>query len=91
MTYTATFSNGQTITRNSERTYTFAWAVFRDDGSILESGFAADMEKAGRAARSLVSYFTRTHLSPAHPRYKQVKKKNDELRAELKTEIVEIS
>lgn len=90
MTYTATFSNGKTITRNSERTYTFAWAVFRMDGSMLEKGFAADKEKAERAARSLISYLTRTHVSPANPRYKQIKKRNDEMRAELKTEIVAI-
>jgi len=90
MTYTATFSNGETITRNSQRDYTFAWAVFRIDGSMLEKGFAADKQKAERAVRSLISYLTRTHVSPASPRYKQIKKRNDAICAELKTEIVAI-
>ena len=90
MTYTATFSNGKTITRNSERTYTFAWAVLEKDGSTYDAGFSADRTKAEKAAMASISYTTRVFVSPASPRYKMLKKQKAERRAELKTEIVEL-
>lgn len=49
--FTATFSNGQTITRNSDHAYAFAWAVIRiADGVIEEKGFSADRAKAASGA-----------------------------------------
>lgn len=52
-TYSATFSNGQTITRNSDRAYAFAWAVIRTaDGKIEKSGFSADHANAAKGAAS---------------------------------------
>ena len=51
--FAATFSNGQTITRNSDNAYTFAWAVIRiADGKIEESGFSGDRANAAKAAQS---------------------------------------
>lgn len=51
--FTATFSNGQTITRNSDHAYAFAWAVIRiADGVIEEKGFSADRANAAKAAAS---------------------------------------
>lgn len=91
MTYTATFSNGKTITRNSGRAYTFAWAVLEKDGSTYNAGFAADRAKAEKAAMAAISYTTRVFVSPANPRYKALKERAGQRRAELKTEIVEIS
>jgi hypothetical protein len=52
--YTATFSNGQTVTRNSDRTYAFAWAVIRiEDGKIEKSGFSADRANAANGAAAV--------------------------------------
>lgn len=52
-TFTATFANGQTITRNSDRAYAFAWAVIRiADGKIEESGFSADRANAAKSAQA---------------------------------------
>ena len=49
--FAATFSNGQTITRNSDHAYAFAWAIVRiADGKIEESGFSADRANAAKAA-----------------------------------------
>jgi hypothetical protein len=51
--FTATFSNGQTITRTSDRAYAFAWAVICiADGVIEEKGFSADRANAAKAAAS---------------------------------------
>lgn len=91
MTYIATFSNGQTIIRNSERTYTFAWVVIEKDGSTYNSGFAADRAKAEKAAMAAISYTTRIFVSPASPRYKDAKERSVKRRAELKTEIVALN
>jgi len=50
--FAATFSNGQTITRNSDHAYAFAWALIRKaDGFIQESGFSATREGAAKAAQ----------------------------------------
>lgn len=50
--FAATFSNGQTITRNSDHAYTFAWAIVRiADGKIEKSGFSADRANAAKAAQ----------------------------------------
>lgn len=52
-TYTATFSNNETITRNTDNTYAFAWAVIRiEDGKIIDKGFSADHANAAKAAQS---------------------------------------
>lgn len=51
--FTATFSNGQTVTRNSNsnRAYAFAWAVIHiADDAIVQSGFSADRANAAKAA-----------------------------------------
>lgn len=50
--FAATFSTGQTITRNSYNAYAFAWAVIRiADGKIKKSGFSADRANAAKAAQ----------------------------------------
>ena len=48
--FTATFSNGQTITRNSDHPYAFAWAIISDTGLIRDSGFSADRVNAAKGA-----------------------------------------
>lgn len=51
--FTAIFANGQTITRNSDHAYAFAWAIVRiSDGKIEESGFSADRANAAKAAHA---------------------------------------
>lgn len=52
VTFSATFSNGETITRNNRtgRVYTHAWATIRPNGRVLESGFSSSREVANRAA-----------------------------------------
>lgn len=51
--FAATFSNGETITRNSDHAYAFAWAVIRiADGVVETSGFSADRINAAKAAQS---------------------------------------
>ena len=52
--FTATFSNGQTITRNSDNAYAFAYAIIRADGTIKDSGFSADPVNAAKAASPYV-------------------------------------
>lgn len=53
--FAATFSTGETITRNSDNAYTFAWAVIRiADGKIEESGFSGDRVNAAKAAQGKV-------------------------------------
>jgi hypothetical protein len=52
--YIATFSDGQTVTRNSDRAYAFAWAVIRiADNKIEEKGFSADRANAAKSAAAL--------------------------------------
>ena len=50
--FTATFSNGRTINRNSDHAYAFAWAIISDTGMIRESGFSADHANAAKGAES---------------------------------------
>jgi hypothetical protein len=50
--FTATFSNGLTITRNSDHPYAFAWAIIRANGKIKCSGFSADLTNAHKGAES---------------------------------------
>ncbi len=51
--FTATFTTGETITRNSEHAYAFAWAVIRlADGKIEKSGFSADRANAAKSAQA---------------------------------------
>ena len=47
---TATFSNGKTITRNSKKT--FAFAYYAENIYQAHTGFAATADAARRAARS---------------------------------------
>lgn len=54
-TFTATFSNGQTITRNSDHAYAFAWAIIRiADDKIEQSGFSKDRANAAKGAQVCV-------------------------------------
>lgn len=39
-TYTAKFSNGETITRKSKKEIISAWATFNEDGTVYKSGFS---------------------------------------------------
>ncbi len=51
--FTATFSTGETVTRNSNHAYAFAWAIIRTaDGKIEAKGFSADRANAAKAAQS---------------------------------------
>lgn len=53
-TFTATFANGKTITRNNKtgRTYTHGWATFFECGGLRNVGFSASAAAAERAARA---------------------------------------
>jgi len=51
--FTATFSNGETVNRNSQHNYAFSWAVIRlSDGKIECFGFSADKANASKSAQS---------------------------------------
>ena len=70
--FTATFSNGQTITRNSDHAYAFAWAVVRiADGVVEATGFSADRANAAKSAQSKmwVGVSDRDAKNPALRRY----------------------
>lgn len=71
-TYTATFTNNETITRNTDNTYAFAWAVIRiEDGKIIEKGFSATRANAAKAAQSTMwsPVSARDKKSPAVRRF----------------------
>jgi hypothetical protein len=72
--YTATFSNGATITRKSERAYTHAWAAFDENDALVTrffcgvkgfGGSAADAEKAARACATRHRGKFRVEVVPA--------------------------
>lgn len=49
--FAATFTTGQTIARNSDHDYRFAWAIIRTaDGKIEKTGFSTDRANAAKAA-----------------------------------------
>ncbi len=62
-TYSATFSDGTSITRNSAREYSHAWQVnyygSRSDGSdcATKTGFAASKTNAEKAVRAEAAFF----------------------------------
>lgn len=61
MKYTATFSDGSTITRNSHREYGFAWmsSWTRLDGKrVTETGFSNTADNAAKAAKPGMPYGT---------------------------------
>ena len=72
--FIATFSDGQTITRNSNHDYRFAWAIIRiEDGRIemSKTGFSADRANAAKAASAQMwsSVSARDRKNPALRRY----------------------
>ena len=51
--FSATFSNGETITRNSDHAYRFAWAILNTEtGKVETKGFSADRANAQKAAQA---------------------------------------
>lgn len=46
MKYSATFSNGKTLTRTSTREYRTAWMVWDTQGRVLMKGFAYALDPA---------------------------------------------
>ena len=71
-TYAATFSNNETITRNTDNTYAFAWAVISiENGKIINKGFSADRANAAKAAQSHMwsGVSARDRKNPALRRY----------------------
>lgn len=83
-TYTATFTNGTEITRNSKRTYSHAYAVFNQDGKVVFdcSGFSGSKESATKAAKSVVAFWTKTFTN---------KEQAQQFKAQLQIEIVEVA
>jgi len=74
--YTATFADGTTITRNSERAYTAAWrATWNKDGRIVSfTGFSVSADKVNADKPDLVGVF-------GSPKQKaEAKRKNAEYR-----------
>jgi hypothetical protein len=70
--FSATFSTGETITRNTDNLYSFAWAVIRiADGKIENFGFSADPVNAakGASAKLWKSVSVRDRKNPAMRRY----------------------
>lgn len=55
-TYKATFSNGITKTRTSNRIYTHAWMVYSDDQTFMETGFSSNRNLAVKAAYCCASH-----------------------------------
>lgn len=70
--FTATFTTGETITRNSDHAYAFAWAIIRmADDKIEKSGFSADRVNAAKAAQGQIwsPVSARDKKNPALRRY----------------------
>lgn len=69
--FIATFSDGQTIVRNSDRAYAFAYAVIGPCGIIKNSGFSADRANAAKAAEASLpkGITTRDRKHPSIRRY----------------------
>jgi hypothetical protein len=70
--FSATFSTGETITRNTDNLYSFAWAVIRiADGKIEKFGFSADPVNAakGASAKLWKSVSASDRKNPAMRRY----------------------
>lgn len=70
--FIATFSNGRTVTRNSDHAYAFAWGVIRTaDGSVEKSGFSADRANAAKSAQAQMwsPVSARDKKNPALRRY----------------------
>jgi hypothetical protein len=70
--FTATFSNGQTTTRNSDHAYAFAWAIIRiETGRIADSGMSATRAKAAKnaQAQTWAPVSARDRKNPALHRY----------------------
>lgn len=57
-TYTATFTGGLEISRNSKRTYSHAW-VMTFNGKVEQTGFSGSEESAVKAGTSMVSFYTK--------------------------------
>jgi len=55
-TYAAEFSD-KIITRNSDRAYGFAWAIFEADGRVYQSGFSVNRANAQKAAAAALPTF----------------------------------
>jgi hypothetical protein len=70
--FTATFTTGETITRNSDHAYAFAWAVIRiADNKLVHTGFSADHANAAKSANAKRwgSVSARDRKNPAMRRY----------------------
>lgn len=52
-TLTVTFTNGKTLTRNTDKPYTHAWIA--TGGRNVEMGFTTSLEKAEKTARTYYS------------------------------------
>lgn len=89
-TYTATFADGYTISRNSVRPYSHAYRIVRPDGSPFLSGFATSVEKAERAGRAEVARDTQFYAdgfsARANPR--EYRKARPMVMARYKVEVV---
>lgn len=46
MKHVAIFSNGRIITRESDYPFTHAWAIFRPNNTVVESGFSRSFQQA---------------------------------------------
>ena len=68
--FSATFSNGETVTSNGHRAYSFAYAVI-SSGKIVESGFTANRANAvsGAEAKMPKALSDRDKKNPATRRY----------------------
>lgn len=65
--YIAQFSNGDTLTRNSEREYSHAYRLTSPTGGHWGQGFSARYDLAEKAARSLgPRRYNRRDLNLAH-------------------------
>lgn len=93
MNYTATFSNGKTINRNSKATYTHAWMVtwVKDGLQCCDYGFAGSEELARKAATPNLPYGTCKGMNAKQKA--QAEKLNAEFLAgcNLRTEIIALN
>ena len=53
-TLTVTFTNGKTLTRNTDKPYTHAWYA-ETNGRNVTMGFTTSLEKAEKTARTYFS------------------------------------
>ena len=92
--YTATFADGTTIQRKSDRFYSHAWRLTFTSNlgtQIVWTGFASSAERAAKAAALPNPYYVGRHMSSAEKAAQKAKNAQFAATCGAKTEIVTVN